>query len=88
MSNDAMTAPTEEQAISLKHMEMALEGAVGQAKNISILIGKLRNELNNSRLLLGSLKGAIGPHAYQYNSAKSFHSLIEDRLAQIDAVLK
>ena len=91
MSNPEMEKPTELQKNQLDALLDQLRSTAGRAEDISLTIGKLRQELNNSNMLLGRLRDVLGPQAYQWSRQgqnETWHHAIDEQRKKIEVVLK
>ena len=91
MSNPEMEKPTEVQKNQLDALLDQMRTNAARAEDISLTIGKLRQELNNSNMLLGRLRGVLGPQAFQWSrdgQNETWHHAIDEQRKRIEAVLK
>lgn len=88
MSNVHMEQPTPDQVSQVKAATDALLAAADHARNIERVIGRLRSELNESRVLFAKLQEVVGTGTYPFRGETTYRQTITNRIAKIEEVLK
>jgi len=92
MSNPELAKPSEATEAKLGELLANLRATSAQMDGIYNYIGRLREELNNSLMLLERLQNVIGPEAYTYSNhsyqGTTWHSQIDVRSKAIKLILE
>lgn len=88
MSNPEMEKPTPAQLETTQQIEQQMVALIESLNKQLKIIGDLRRGLNDSTLLLGSLKEVIGPRAFAFYDQMSWQERIERHLKMLDNLLK